>query len=388
MIVIAAGAVIGGLDRVFGNRLGLGERFEEGFSLLGPLALGMAGIMCLMPLLAALLQWAAAPLFSALGLDPALLAGLLAIDMGGYPLAMTLAENPVAGRFAGIIVGATFGCTAVFTIPVGMSLMPEEAQDSFARGLLIGLVALPGALLPGGLMCGLGLMGTLRQCVPVLIVAALLLWGLTRHRRRLIRGFGALAKGLRIAGTLGITLGAVRHMTGWMPVSITPLAETMEVVSSIAIVLLGSLPLAELVQRLLKKPFERLGRRTGMNAAGTTALLIGLINVTPALGLFRRMDPRSRIVNGAALVCGASAFSAHLAFTAAVEPALVPALLLSKTTGALLGAALALLFTGRMNAEIRTQSPCTGDSDPKSCQTTAPSAGGNTRPSPLPRSVS
>ena len=51
MILMAAGAVLGGLDRIFGNRLGLGDKFEEGFNLLGPLALSMAGFICLMPLL-------------------------------------------------------------------------------------------------------------------------------------------------------------------------------------------------------------------------------------------------------------------------------------------------------------------------------------------------
>ena len=51
MYMMAAGALLGGLDRIFGNRLGLGKRFEEGFNLLGPIALGQAGIICLAPVL-------------------------------------------------------------------------------------------------------------------------------------------------------------------------------------------------------------------------------------------------------------------------------------------------------------------------------------------------
>lgn len=35
MWVMACGAVLGGLDRILGNRFGLGKRFEEGFELLG-----------------------------------------------------------------------------------------------------------------------------------------------------------------------------------------------------------------------------------------------------------------------------------------------------------------------------------------------------------------
>ena len=45
MIVIAAGAVLGGADRLCGNRLGYGDKFEEAFRLLGPMALSMAGMI-------------------------------------------------------------------------------------------------------------------------------------------------------------------------------------------------------------------------------------------------------------------------------------------------------------------------------------------------------
>ena len=47
MWIMAVGAVLGGVDRIAGNRFGLGKRFEEGFTLLGPTALSMSGIICL-----------------------------------------------------------------------------------------------------------------------------------------------------------------------------------------------------------------------------------------------------------------------------------------------------------------------------------------------------
>ena len=352
MILMALGAVCGGVDRILGNRFGLGKRFEEGFMLLGPIALSMAGIMCLMPALSAALERVIAPPMAALGIDPGVFGGLLAIDMGGYQLSVSLARDAAVGRFAGIVIAATFGCTLVFTIPVGMGLVPEGERPLFARGLLVGLVALPAALLSGGVMCGLGLVGTLRQCLPVFLLAALLLWGLLRHPTGMTKGFGALARGIEIVTTAGLVLGAVQFMTGLaLPIPLAPLEEAMPVVSSIGIVLLGGMPLSELLQRALKRPFTRLGRRTGMNLAGTTGLLVGIISVTPALGMFTQMDRRSKVVNAAALVCGASAFTAHFAFAIAVEPDLTAALLVSKVVGAALGAALALLFTRNMKPE-------------------------------------
>ena len=53
MWIMAVGAVLGGVDRIAGNRFGLGKRFEEGFTLLGPTALSMSGIICLTPLFGA-----------------------------------------------------------------------------------------------------------------------------------------------------------------------------------------------------------------------------------------------------------------------------------------------------------------------------------------------
>ena len=93
MWIMAVGAVLGGVDRIAGNRFGLGKRFEEGFTLLGPTALSMSGIICLTPLLSRFLRFALVPIWNFLGLDAGLLAGILAIDMGGYQLAGELSSS-------------------------------------------------------------------------------------------------------------------------------------------------------------------------------------------------------------------------------------------------------------------------------------------------------
>ena len=121
--ILALGALLGGLDLLIGNRFGLGERFEEGFKLLGPTALSMAGILCLAPLLSGALESTLAPLWRALGLDPAMLGGILAIDMGGYQTAKSLAQDAAIGRYAGILVAATLGCTVTYTIPLGAGML-------------------------------------------------------------------------------------------------------------------------------------------------------------------------------------------------------------------------------------------------------------------------
>lgn len=79
---MAAGAVLGGVDRILGNKFGLGEQFEKGFMLLGPMALSMAGMICLAPVLADALGRVIVPFYQLIGVDPAMFGALLAIDMG------------------------------------------------------------------------------------------------------------------------------------------------------------------------------------------------------------------------------------------------------------------------------------------------------------------
>ena len=70
MVIMAAGAVVGGIDRILGNKWGYGEKFEEGFQFLGSTALSMAGMICLAPTLADLLGKMIVPLYSMIGVDP------------------------------------------------------------------------------------------------------------------------------------------------------------------------------------------------------------------------------------------------------------------------------------------------------------------------------
>ena len=152
LYIMAFGAVLGGGDYILGNRFGLGQRFAEALGLLGSVALSMAGILCLSPVLSGVLGRFAAPICSAAGIDPGMLGSILPIDMGGYSMAMELAVDPQIGRFSGVLVSAMFGCTLVSTIPVGPGGMQAGDRPAFAQGILIGLVSLPAGILVGGLL--------------------------------------------------------------------------------------------------------------------------------------------------------------------------------------------------------------------------------------------
>ncbi len=348
MMIMAVGAAVGGLDRIFGNRHGYGTKFEEGFLFLGPTALSMAGMICLAPVLSDILGKVIIPLYRVIGADPGMFGSILAIDMGGYQLAKELALNPRLGSYAGIVVSAIFGCTIVFTIPVGMGMVEEKDRASFTKGIMFGLVTMPVGLFVGGLLCGLSPAECLRQNLPVFVPALLLLVGLWKIPEKMIRAFCVFAGAVRLVITVGLVLGVVEYLCGFNPVKgMAPITEAMEVVSSIGIVMLGSLPAAEFLKRMLQKPFRLLGKRIGMNPAGMTGLLVGMVSAIPAISMFKDMDERGKVVNAACLVSAASLFAAHTGFVLGTEPELLGALTGAKVSGAAAAFLLAMFGESR-----------------------------------------
>ena len=346
MYFMAFGVLLGGFDCILGNRFGYGEKFENGFRMLGPIGLSMAGIICLAPLLSSSLGNIIQPVCAAVGIDPSILGSILAIDMGGYTIAMELAADPEIGQFFGLIVSATFGCTIVFTIPVGLGFIHQEDRPLFTRGILIGLAALPVSMIAGGLMLGLDLCAIFRNSFPILLICVFLAIGVIKIPEKMMKGFQTFARIIQIVATFGLTIAAVTHLTG-IPIfsSMSPLQNSMQTVSSICIVMLGSMPLAELVQRILKVPFAKLEQSTGLNGASSTGFLLGLFTATPALAMIPEMDKRGKVVVSACLVSCVCVLGAHFAFAAGAEPDLVPALLTAKTLGGLTGGSIALFAT-------------------------------------------
>ena len=49
-------AAIAALDRIFGSKLGLGDEFERGISMAGPLVMAMGGMLVLVPVISKLLS--------------------------------------------------------------------------------------------------------------------------------------------------------------------------------------------------------------------------------------------------------------------------------------------------------------------------------------------
>lgn len=56
MLIMMIFMIVGAIDRIRGNKLGYGEKFEDGFNAIGGLAIAMAGVYAAAPVLS--LVWA------------------------------------------------------------------------------------------------------------------------------------------------------------------------------------------------------------------------------------------------------------------------------------------------------------------------------------------
>ena len=345
--VMAGFALVGAVDRVIGNRLGLGEKFEEGIMAMGSLALAMLGIICLAPVLAAVLKPVVVPVFSFLGADPAMFAGtILANDMGGAALAMELTANRDAALLGGLLCGSMLGATIVFTIPVAMGILKEEDRPALAKGVLAGLVTIPVGIFAGGLAAGFEITMILRNLVPIVLIAAVIALGLWKAERALIRGFGIFGKGVTAVITLALAAAIVEKLTGFVIIpGLAPIEDGFHTVGEIAIVLSGAFPLVAVVTRLLKRPLLGLGKLLGVNDAAAAGLVATLANSIATFRLVQDMDSRGKVVNIAFAVSAAFVFGDHLGFTAGFAPEMLPAVIAGKLSGGAAAVLAALWLT-------------------------------------------
>ncbi|ABX42996.1 ethanolamine utilization protein EutH [Lachnoclostridium phytofermentans] len=328
-------AVLGAIDRIIGNKFGLGEKFEEGIMAIGSLAISMVGIIALAPVLADILKPVIVPVFGFLGADPAMFAGtLLACDMGGAPLANALAQTPEAAMFGGLIVGSMLGPTIVFTIPVGLGIIRDEDRRYLATGVLAGVVTIPIGAFFGGLVAGFPIMMVVRNLIPIIIIAILIALGLWKFQDGMIKGFTIFGKIVVAIITFGLAVGIVQQLTGLTIIKgMAPISEGFTIVADICIVLAGAFPLVLVITKVFKKPLMGLGKLLGMNDVAAAGMVASLANSIPMFGMMKDMDNRGKIINVAFAVSAAFVFGDHLGFTAGFNSTMILPMIVGKLIG-------------------------------------------------------
>lgn len=327
--------VIGVIDKIFQLNKGYGQAFDEGFQTMGPLALVMIGMIMASPVIADVVMPVAGPLFAFMGADPAMIGGmLLAIDMGGYAIAMEMAASQEAALFSGIILATLLGPTFVFTVPVALGLIPEQEFPFLAKGILAGLLAVPPGAFVAGLLAGFSPLFILVQMIPVMILVLVTGAGLFTVPNLMIRLFLWMGR-LILAFTLTMIvlvavqeLLGIRFLTGFLPFS-----EAMEIIGLIVLALGGAFPL---VHFLKTKVVPRVISKEKGDQVAITGFVSSLAHSIPMYKNLHLMEEKGKLMNIAFSVSGAFILGGHLGFTAALEPDMVMAMMAGKLVSGLL----------------------------------------------------
>lgn len=340
-------AILGGLDKLAGNKLGIGNEFTKAFQSMGAISLSMIGIISLSPVLANFLMPIITPVYLMLGSDPSMFAStIFALDMGGYKLSMEMAKEAEAANFSWVFLGTMMGPTLVFTIPVALNLIPKEERSFFAKGILIGLMTIPLGCLVGGLIAGFDLWWMFRNLIPTIGISLIIMISLARFPGLTTRFFIIFSKVIESILIIGLVIIIFQTLTGveWIS-NLVPISESFTTIGNITIILAGAFPLIFVLQKLLKAPFKKLGMKIGMNDHALVGLLSSLAHHVPMFSDFKSIDNRGKVVNTAFAVSGSFVMGSHLGFVAAVDQTFIVPMIVGKLTAGISAAIIAYLAT-------------------------------------------
>ncbi|MBR4282520.1 MAG: ethanolamine utilization protein EutH [Clostridia bacterium] len=345
-IIILAFSVIGGLDYIFGSKLGLGKEFEKGFSLFGPMSLSMLGMLVLAPAFGVWLSPVFEGFYNLFKIDPSVIpASLFANDMGGTQLAQTLRKSESIGNYNAFIISAMMGCTISFTIPVSMGLVKKEKHKELFFGLLCGIVTIPIGCLVSGLICKINIIALLTNLIPLVIVSiilALLLIFLPNFSVKCFSVFGFIIKAVAI---IGLALSIFTLLTN---ITISEHFGTFKdaafICANACVTLSGALPLMFVVSKLLKKPLSKFGKKLNVNETSTVSFLGTMVTNVSTFGVMNDMDKKGTVLNSAFAVSAAFTFGGHLAFTMAFDSSFIAPMIIGKIISGICAVILAGLL--------------------------------------------
>jgi len=320
-IAIIIFSVLGALDRILGNRFGLGKEFEKAFQLLGAMALSMIGMIVLAPFFAELMKPISDFMADKLHLDASIVPALLfANDMGGASLAVEMAINKEIGLYHALVVSSMMGCTISFTVPYALGVVRKEQHNDLLLGLLCGVVTIPLGCFVSGLVCRIPITMLLLHLLPLVILSGVIAVGLFLLPEMCIKIFKAFGMLITAVITVGLSLGMINFLTGReIFKGLATINEGALVCVNASVVLSGSFPLMLVLAKLLSRPLGAIGKRMGLNEISVIGFVSGLASSATSFGMMDKMDKKGVVMNAAFCVSGAFTVGSHLAFTMAFD---------------------------------------------------------------------
>ena len=345
-IVVLLFSLLGAIDYLTGNKIGVGKEFEKAFSLFCPMALSMLGMIVIAPGIGMLLTPVFEGFYRVFGIDPSIVpASIFANDMGGTPLAQSICKSESMGNYNAFVVSSMMGCVISFTIPFSLGIVQKGQHKELFFGLLCGIVTIPIGCFVAGLICKLDTMALLFNLLPLILLSGLICIALIFFPKICIRCFTVFGFFMKLLGIAGLICAIFTFLT---KIEIFPLFDTFEnavlVCANACVTLSGALPLMFIVAKLMNKPLTQLGKQIGINAISALALLGNLVTNASVFGVMEKMDRKGTVLNAAFAVSAAFVFGSHLAFTMAVDNRYIVPMIVGKLLSGVCAVILVLLL--------------------------------------------
>lgn len=352
-IIMLVCAAIGALDRIFGNKLGLGAEFERGFNLLGTMALSMIGMIVLSPVIADFVSPVLNFVYNTFGIDPSVIpASLFANDMGGAPMSVEVGKDAGVALFNALVVSSMMGCTVSFSIPYAVSAVDKKHHKELFLGMLCGIATIPIGCFVGGLFSKIPFTVLIINLLPLIIFAAIIALGLIFISNVCVKIFAIFGYLIKALITVGLVLGMINFISGKEIIKgLSDIEGASLICLNAAVFLAGAFPLMFIVSKLLKKPINALGKKAGINSASAFGFISTLVTNVPTYDGMKDMDKKGIVLNSAFAVSAAFVFGGHLGFTIAFDGSLTFPVIIGKLTAGVSALALALLISKKITAE-------------------------------------
>ena len=353
---MAVFAVLGALDLITGNHIGIGKEFERGIKMLGMLSLTMLGMLVLAPLIAHLLFPPLSAISSVLPLEPSVvISSLLANDMGAASVALGFATSEQMGYFNGLVVASMMGATVSFTLPFALKTVEEKQQQSLLLGLMCGICTIPLGCFAAGLCARIHILELLIDLIPLILFAAILAFGLLKFPSqsvKILKIFGIVIQSLI---TLGLAVGIFEYLTTWDILPYTaPIEEGAMIVFNVAAVEAGAFPLIFLLSKAIGKTLKKVGGKFGINETSAIGFVSTLATNVTTFGVMKDMDEKGVVLNAAFAVSAAFTFADHLAFTLSFNEEYLLAMIIGKLLAGIFAVLLAsFVYKSRLRKSVQ-----------------------------------
>lgn len=346
MMIIAS---ISALDRILGNRFGLGKELEKAIEMIAPLVLSMAGILILAPSISQLLSKISSffPCFLDFSIIPSL---ILANDMGGAHLARDLAKNDYMGYFNGLVTASMMGATVSFTVPFSIQVTKKENHSDIFFGILCGMITIPTGLLISGLICGISFVELILNLIPLLVLVVIIAVGILKLERLTIKLFSCVAVFIKAVVTVGLIAGIIEYLTGKALIPyMDNLTNAVDIIVNIVCIMAGALPMFFVLKKILSPALKILAKKLNINETSAFGFLTSIGTAVPTYEMMDKMDKKGIVLNSAFSVSASFALVDHLAFAASFNEKYILPMITAKLISGVFAVVLADILYNKKN---------------------------------------